>query len=55
MLNDNHNGKVILGGEYDLEKKWIQPTIILNPDDDSRIMNEEIFGPLFPIKLYSDF
>lgn len=27
----------------------IAPTVILDPPDDSLIMNEEIFGPLLPI------
>lgn len=30
----------------------IVPTIIIDPPDDSRIMQEEIFGPVLPIKTY---
>ncbi|MCX8072510.1 MAG: coniferyl aldehyde dehydrogenase [Candidatus Binatia bacterium] len=32
----------------------IPPTLVLNPTDDMRIMQEEIFGPLFPVKTYED-
>jgi coniferyl-aldehyde dehydrogenase len=32
----------------------IPPTIILNPTEDMKIMQEEIFGPVLPIKTYSD-
>jgi len=32
----------------------LQPTIVLNPRKDSELMNEEIFGPIFPILTYSN-
>ena len=32
----------------------IPPTIVLNPTDDVQIMQEEIFGPVLPVKTYSD-
>ena len=36
------------------EHHKILPTLILNPTDDMQVMKEEIFGPLMPIKTYSD-
>ena len=30
----------------------IPPTVLLDPPDDARVMQEEIFGPLLPIKTY---
>jgi coniferyl-aldehyde dehydrogenase len=33
----------------------IAPTIIKNPTEDMRVLEEEIFGPLLPIKTYKDF
>ena len=30
----------------------IAPTLILNPTDDMKVMQEEIFGPLLPVKSY---
>ena len=30
----------------------IAPTLVLNPTDDMKIMQEEIFGPLLPVKSY---
>ena len=30
----------------------IPPTLVLNPTDDMKIMQEEIFGPLLPVKSY---
>jgi aldehyde dehydrogenase (NAD+) len=40
---------VIFGGEIDTETCYISPTVVLNPDPNSPIMQEEIFGPLLPI------
>ena len=33
----------------------IAPTLIKNATDDMRVLEEEIFGPLLPIKTYKDF
>lgn len=44
------------GGE-DLRQqphRRIAPTLILNPTDDMKVMQEEIFGPLLPVKAYGD-
>ena len=32
----------------------IPPTILLNPSEDMKIMQEEIFGPVLPVKTYKD-
>lgn len=32
----------------------IAPTLILNPSDDMKVMQEEIFGPLLPVKPYQE-
>ena len=41
--------KVVYGGEVDVDKKYISPTILDNISIDDNIMKEEIFGPLLPI------
>ena len=43
------NANVVMGGEYDRSERYITPTIIDNVDVSSPIMQEEIFGPIFPI------
>ena len=40
---------VVFGGEYDKAERYISPTIVDNVSLDSPIMNEEIFGPIFPV------
>ncbi len=32
----------------------IPPTLVLNPSEDMKIMQEEIFGPVLPVKTYND-
>lgn len=36
------------------EHHKIPPTIVLDPTDDMQIMQDEIFGPLLPVKQYQD-
>ena len=40
---------VVFGGEYDKAERYISPTIVDNVSLNSPIMNEEIFGPIFPV------
>ncbi|WP_316633412.1 aldehyde dehydrogenase [uncultured Flavobacterium sp.] len=44
--------KVVFGGETDASNLYIPPTIIEEPDLDSPVMKEEIFGPILPILTY---
>lgn len=48
---------IICGGEKwagDLPGYFYSPTIIANVTDDMIVMNEETFGPLFPIQTFQD-
>ena len=45
---------VVAGGEYNREERYISPTLIDNVHENSPIMQEEIFGPIFPIVTFSD-
>lgn len=46
--------KVIYGGEYDKKERYLAPTIIELKSTDTKIMQEEIFGPLLPVWTFSD-
>ena len=46
------SGRVLWGGEFDVRQRYVAPTLIDNPDDDSPAMTEEIFGPLLPVKTF---
>lgn len=43
------DGKPVVGGQHDKTSKWIEPTILVDVPEDSRIMNEEVFGPILPV------
>lgn len=42
-------GRIVVGGDGDVSKRYIAPTIIVDPDLDSELMTQEIFGPILPI------
>lgn len=46
---------IIHGGKVDLEARYVEPTIILNPSLDSPVMLEEIFGAILPIITIDNF
>lgn len=62
IISDKHTlriqkliqGKVVIGGQVNLEDKYIAPTVIdqVNPSDP--VMQEEIFGPVLPILTFSN-
>ena len=64
IINNNHfnrlkalidSTKVIYGGECDSEARTISPTLIDNISWDDPVMQEEIFGPILPIRSFGDF
>lgn len=54
LLDDakNTGAEILYGGTYDLEARYIEPTLLAHVDTDSRLMKEEIFGPILPILQY---
>lgn len=58
IVNARHLGRlkqyitgheVVIGGQLDEAGCKLAPTVILNPDIDSPVMQEEIFGPVLPV------
>ena len=47
--------RVTLAGHSDPDQRVMPPTLLLDPPDDSLVMQDEIFGPLLPIKGYRTF
>jgi len=46
---DATRGKVVIGGERDLEDLYIAPTVVTDVTAEDSLMTEEIFGPILPI------
>jgi aldehyde dehydrogenase (NAD+) len=49
MLEAGSSGQVVAGGQVDAAERYIAPTVLRGVDPDSRVMQEEIFGPILPI------
>src|SRR5690625_1262576 len=54
LLTLIENEKIIHGGDFRKEERYIEPTIIELKSTDSKIMQEEIFGPLLPVFTFSE-
>jgi aldehyde dehydrogenase (NAD+) len=54
LVNLIEGQEVVYGGDHSIEDLYIEPTIINNVSWTNTIMEEEIFGPIFPIIEYTD-
>lgn len=63
IINEKHYNRllglmegedIILGGETDPARRFIEPTLLDNITPESKIMQEEIFGPILPIMTFKD-
>lgn len=48
------NQNVVHGGATDIENRYIEPTLVMNPRFEDALMQEEIFGPILPIVTVPD-
>jgi len=46
--------KVYFGGNYNIDNRYIEPTLLENIRFDDAIMQEEIFGPVLPVISYTN-
>ncbi len=55
LLDDavEKGAEVVYGGDYVESDRFMEPTIITDVPDDAAIMEEEIFGPILPVKTYT--
>jgi aldehyde dehydrogenase (NAD+) len=58
IVNDRHferlagllsSGEVAIGGQVDAGQRFIAPTVLTGVEEDSPVMQDEIFGPILPI------
>jgi aldehyde dehydrogenase (NAD+) len=43
------DGKITVGGKCDASTRRIEPTVVVDPDPDGPLMQNEIFGPILPV------
>lgn len=47
-------GTVYYGGDYDIEKHYFSPTILVDIEENASVMQDELFGPVFPVVTYNE-
>lgn len=55
LINLIDKDKIYLGGNYDAQKRYIEPTILHEVNWDDAVMQEEIFGPILPVITFRNF
>lgn len=45
---------IVYGGDYNTSECYLSPTLVDNPTLDSKLMQDEIFGPILPVLTYKD-
>ena len=48
------DGEVVFGGKTDKDERYFSPTVLDHVSPDSPVMQEEIFGPIFPVQTFGD-
>ena len=48
------DGEILAGGRCDPETRWIEPTLLGNVSPEAPVMQEEIFGPVFPVMTFRE-
>lgn len=46
--------KVYIGGKFDVEARFVEPTVMRGVTWDDAVMREEVFGPVLPVLTFSD-
>ncbi|BES91337.1 Aldehyde dehydrogenase [Nesidiocoris tenuis] len=58
IINEKHfrrlrellgDSEIAIGGEVDENERYVSPTVLTNVKETSKIMQEEIFGPILPV------
>lgn len=47
-------GRIVCGGSTDAEERYIEPTLLDDVSPTDAVMQEEIFGPVFPLITFDD-
>jgi len=47
-------GHVVVGGDHDVSRRYMAPTVVADVGWDDPLMQDEIFGPVLPVVAYDD-
>lgn len=48
------DGRIVFGGQRDKSDRYFAPTVLDNVSPDAPVMQDEIFGPIFPVQTFRD-
>ena len=54
LINLIEEDKIFYGGNYNINERYIQPTLLHNINTNNKVMNDEIFGPILPVLTYKN-
>jgi acyl-CoA reductase-like NAD-dependent aldehyde dehydrogenase len=54
LINCLSYGKILLGGDYSIKERFIEPTLLTDIKINSPLGDDEIFGPILPIIPYKN-
>ena len=54
LLDRGGYDEVVLGGEIDVDARYIAPTVVTGTKPSAALMSEEIFGPVLPVLSFDD-
>lgn len=46
--------KVVIGGRFDVKARYVEPTVLYPSSWDDPALQQEIFGPVLPVMVYTD-
>ncbi|MGE9310115.1 aldehyde dehydrogenase family protein [Niabella sp. CJ426] len=46
--------KVVIGGRYDVKARYVEPTVLYPSTWEDPALQQEVFGPVLPVLVYSD-
>lgn len=52
LSNSAASSQIYHGGQYDRTDRYMSPTILTDVPEDAPVMQEEIFGPIFPVMTF---
>jgi aldehyde dehydrogenase (NAD+) len=54
LLDRGGYEEIVIGGEIDVEGRYVAPTVVTGTKPDAALMSEEIFGPVLPVLSFDD-
>jgi len=49
----SRHAEIVCGGISEAQDNYMEPTLVFNVSEDSELMQNEIFGPILPVKTYT--